>query len=253
MNALLVSLASVVTVCILLYFFEKFFSRLKETLSDEVVGIYFNFIGVLFTLILAFVVVAAWEDYDNAMHSAENEAHKLLYTYEDAFELSPENRVLVQQKIIDYTHSVINDEWEHMDENHIVKITEKKFHDLVTLKKTLVAHNDEDALKNIAESLDELKTLRHVRESFTDSHVPNLLWAVLLGGFSMCILLSFCINFKSIVWKMIMTSIVTFAMSVVMYLTYCLSNPYKGDMKIGCEDYQKVLILIKQQPVNGTL
>ncbi len=246
MNALIVSLASVATVCILLYVFEKFFSRLKEPLSDEVVGIYFNFIGVLFTLILAFVVVAAWEDYDNAMHSAENEAHKLLYMYEDAAELSPENKKIVQQKITEYLHSVINDEWEHMDENHIVKITENKFHELVILKKTLVAHNDDEVLKNIDDSLDELKTLRHARESFTDSHVPNLLWAVLLGGFSMCILLSFFINFKSIIWKMVMTSIVTFAMSVVMYLTYCLSNPYKGDMKITSEDYVKALTIIKQ-------
>ncbi len=246
MNALLVSLASVVIVCILLYLFEKFFSRLREPLSDEVVGIYFNFIGVLFTLILAFVVVAAWEDYDNAMHSAENEAHKLLYTYEDAAELSPENKKEVQQKIVAYLNSVIHDEWGHMDETHIVKITEKKFHDLVVLKKTLVAHGDEDVLKTIDDSLDELKTLRHARESFTDSHVPNLLWAVLMGGFSMCILLSFFINFKSIIWKMIMTSIVTFAMSVVMYLTYCLSNPYKGDMKITSEDYVKAMKIIEQ-------
>jgi hypothetical protein len=246
MNALLVSLASVIAVSILLYLFEKFFSKLKEPLSDEVVGIYFNFIGVLFTLILAFVVVAAWEDYDNAMHSAENEAHKLLYTYEDASELSPENRKQVQEKILVYLHSVINEEWEHMEEKHIVKVTENKFHDLVVLKKTLVPHNDDDVLKNIDDSLDELKELRHARESYTDSHVPNLLWAVLLGGFSMCILLSFFINFKSILWKMLMTSFVTFAMSVVMYLTYCLSNPYKGDMKITSEAYVKVLTIIKQ-------
>ncbi|HSZ25945.1 MAG TPA: hypothetical protein VK766_09515, partial [Cytophagaceae bacterium] len=178
MNALLFSLASVAFVCILLYFFELFFSRLKETLSDEVVGIYFNFVGVLFTLILAFVVVAAWEDYDNAIHSAENEAHKLTYLYEDASELSPENKVILRQKVKAYLSSVINDEWEQMDEFHKIKVTEEKFHELITLKKTLVAHNDEDALKGIDDGLDELKTLRHARQGFAESHVPNLLWGV---------------------------------------------------------------------------
>jgi hypothetical protein len=247
MNALFVSLGSVVFVCILLYIFERFFfSKLEYKLSDEVVGIYFNFTGVLFTLILAFVVVAAWEDYDNAMHTAENEAHKLMYIYEDALELSPENRMIVQKKVIHYASSVVNDEWDNMDENHKVKVTEDIFHGLMSLKRTLVPHGDEDILKSIDDSLDELKVLRHQRESYTESHVPNLLWAVLIGGFLMCIFFSFLINFKSIIWKMLMTSIAAFAMSIVMYLTYCLSNPYKGDMKVSSMDYQKVLHLAKQ-------
>ncbi|HWZ22351.1 MAG TPA: hypothetical protein VNW06_06825, partial [Cytophagaceae bacterium] len=80
MNALLFSMTSVVVVAILLVIFEKsIFEKIKDTISNDVISNFLNFIGVLFTLILAFVVVAAWEDYDNAMHTAQDEAHKLLY------------------------------------------------------------------------------------------------------------------------------------------------------------------------------
>jgi hypothetical protein len=243
MNTLLFSLGSVLFVSLLLFVFEKFFSGIKAKLSDEVVGIYFNFIGVLFTLILAFVVVAAWEDYDNAMHAVENEAHKLAYIYEDAEELSPANKKQIQDNVMIYTNSVIKDEWDHMDENHIVKITQNKFQKLMNLKRTLSPQGDEEVLKGIDDSLDELKILRHERQSHSESHVPNLLWMMLLGGFILCILMSFLLNFENLVWKMVMTSTVTFAMSIVLYLTFCLSNPYKGDMKVSSEDYLKVLEL----------
>jgi hypothetical protein len=238
-------IASVILICLLLFVFERFRTNLKHSMSDEVVGIYFNFTGVLFTLILAFVVVAAWEDYDNALHTVENEAHKLSYIYEDAIELSPENRDAIQKKVLAYAHSVVHDEWDHMDEIHKVKTTQQKFYDLISLKRTLIAHGDEDALKGIDDDLDELKVIRHERESQSESHVPHLLWAILIGGYMLCIFFSFLINFKSLVWKMIMTSIVAFSMSIVMYLTYCLSTPHKGPMKIGPEDFQKVLELPK--------
>jgi len=245
MNTLLFSIGSVLFVSLLLVLFDKFFTRLHIKISDEVVGIYFNFVGVLFTLILAFVVVAAWEDYDNAMHAVENEAHKLAYIYEDAQELSPVNKKQVQENVLLYTNSVIKDEWDHMDENHIVKITQGKFQALMNLKHTLTPQggNDEEVLKGIDDSLDELKVLRHERQSHSESHVPNLLWMMLLGGFVLCILMSFLMNFQNLAWKIIMTSTVTFAMSIVLYLTFCLSNPYKGDMKVSSEDYLKVLEL----------
>jgi hypothetical protein len=196
------------------------------------------------------VVVAAWEDYDNALHTVENEANKLSYIYEDAIELSPENRDIVHKKILEYTNSVVHDEWDHLNEPQRVKITQQKFYDLVSLKRTLVAHGDEDALKEIDDSIDELKVIRHERESHTESHVPHLLWGILIGGYILCIFFSFLIEFKSLVWKMIMTSIVAFSMSIVMYLTYCLSNPHHGAMKIGSEDFQKVLELGKSTEAN---
>jgi hypothetical protein len=242
MNALLFSMTSVVIVAILLVIFEKvIFEKMKDTISNDVISNFLNFIGVLFTLILAFVVVAAWEDYDNAMHTAQDEAHKLLYIHEDAADLSPANKKIFQAKLEDYTNSIIKDEWDFMDENHKIKVTEEKFHELVTLKKTFVVNGDQDVIAEVDQGLDDLKVLRHARESYTESHVPRLLWFVLFGGSAICILLCFCINFDKLVWKIIMVSLVTFTMSVVLYLTYSLSNPYKGDMKITSEHYIKAL------------
>ena len=246
MNALLYSLAAVVIVAILLFIFEKvIFSKIKDTITNDEVSNFLNFIGVLFTLILAFVVVAAWEDYDNAMHTAQDEAHKLLYIHEDAADLSPANKKIFQDKLEDYTNSIIKDEWDNMDENHKVKVTEDKFHELITLKKTFVVNGDQDIINEVDDGLDELKVLRHARESYTESHVPSLLWFVLFGGYTICILLCFCVEFEKLAWKTLMVSLVTFTMSVVLYLTYSLSNPYKGDMKITSEHYVKSLEKMK--------
>jgi len=239
MSLVIISVVVILIVCTVLFLFEKYFSRWATDLKIEVVAIYFNFIGVLFTLLLAFVVVAAWEDYDKAVHTAEDEAHKLLYIYEDAYELSPEIRKVVQQSTMDYLNSIVKDEWENLNNPAKIKKVKHKFHQLTDLKRTLVAStdSDKDILAGIDKNLDDLKDLRHAREGFFVSHVPNLLWFVLFGGYLMCIFFSCLISFEKLYWKMIMTSLITFSMTTVLYLIFCLSNPYSGEMKVSSADY----------------
>jgi hypothetical protein len=243
MELFIIAVLSILLPCLFLFLFNKHLEKWAQTMSTELIGVYFNFIGVLFTLILAFVVVAAWEDYDNAMHTVENEAHKLMYIYEDAIELSDENKKLLQTKVVDYTQSIVNEEWNNMDNPIVLKNTKKKYHELMELKRTLTPLNDtdKDVLTSIDASLDDLKQLRHDREGFFESHVPNLLWFVLLGGSAVCFFFSCIISFEKLHLKMIMSSLITFSMTIVLYLTYCLSNPYQGTMKVSAEDYEKVL------------
>src|SRR5207302_9332078 len=90
---------------------------LKE--NHEVAAIIFNAFGLLYGVVVAFVVFVTWSGYDDATKNLQMEANEI----DDIFHISkafpaPANKI-IQQGLIDYTASVYNDELKRMSEGDI--------------------------------------------------------------------------------------------------------------------------------------
>src|ERR1700710_2665566 len=57
--------------------FNAWYDHQKLPQNNEVAGIMFGAISLIYSLILAFVIVAVWEDYDKLNQTIETEADKL--------------------------------------------------------------------------------------------------------------------------------------------------------------------------------
>ena len=81
---------------------------LKE--NHEVAAIIFNAFGLLYAVVVAFVVFVTWSGYDDATENLEMEANEVddIFHIAEAFP-DPANKI-IQQGLIDYTGSVYNDE-----------------------------------------------------------------------------------------------------------------------------------------------
>src|SRR5437868_15125951 len=90
---------------------------LKE--NHEVASIIFNAFGLLYAVVVAFVVFVTWSGYDEATKNLQMEANEV----DDIFHISktfpdPANKI-IQQGLIDYTASVYNDELKRMSQGDI--------------------------------------------------------------------------------------------------------------------------------------
>src|SRR5438477_8226739 len=90
---------------------------LKE--NHEVAAIIFNAFGLLYGVVVAFVVFVTWSGYDDATKNLQMEANEI----DDIFHISkafpvPANKI-IQQGLIDYTASVYNDELKRMSQGDI--------------------------------------------------------------------------------------------------------------------------------------
>src|SRR6266496_6724067 len=85
---------------------------LKE--NHEVAAIIFNAFGLLYGVVVAFVVFVTWSGYDDATKNLQMEANEIddLFHTTKAFP-SAVNKI-IQQGLIDYTASVYNDELKRM-------------------------------------------------------------------------------------------------------------------------------------------
>ena len=83
----------------------------KLRLHNDVAGFIFTTIGVIYGVILAFLVVVVWQDFDKSGSNAATEANCIADVYRDSEALSPRFRVETRQALDRYTSAIINVEW----------------------------------------------------------------------------------------------------------------------------------------------
>jgi hypothetical protein len=81
--------------------------------TDRAAGI-FGFIGTAFSVLLAFVIFLALEDYLNARAEARHEADSVLQQFELAELFPSPGKDLLQSQLVCYGRGVIGDEWNLM-------------------------------------------------------------------------------------------------------------------------------------------
>src|SRR5476651_2391877 len=87
-----------------------FHGKVQEGHNDVCVPIFLN-AGVLFAVLLGFMVVAVWESYDAAKSNAATEAAALVPLYRATVALPKEAGDRMREISREYVHQVIEDEW----------------------------------------------------------------------------------------------------------------------------------------------
>src|SRR5436190_20946325 len=97
-----------------LYLVRKRYAEevLKE--NHEVAAIIFNAFGVLYAVVVAFVVFVTWNGYDEATKNLELEASQAIDLFHSAKAFPNPASKVIQDGLIDYTNSVQNDELRRM-------------------------------------------------------------------------------------------------------------------------------------------
>src|SRR5262245_44305342 len=78
---------------------------------NDVAGFVYATIGVAHAVVLAFVLIATWEEFNDAKANADHEAADLDSIYRLADGLPDESRQIVQGAVLDYAHIVATEEW----------------------------------------------------------------------------------------------------------------------------------------------
>ena len=90
-------------------------ARLKEKkYSNELVVMVFGISGTLFSLLLAFVIVSVWEDWQDMNSRVKDEADTISNMYSYTHHLPDSLRDPIRISIREYTRSLIEDEWPEM-------------------------------------------------------------------------------------------------------------------------------------------
>ena len=83
---------------------------------NDVAGFIYAVLGVAYAVLLAFVAIVVWEDYETAESTVESEANELVGIYFIANRFSDSERAQVHDLARSYARVVVEEEWPLMEQ-----------------------------------------------------------------------------------------------------------------------------------------
>ena len=109
----LVAVAEIYSIGLMLLFRRQMGAE-RLALNNEVAGFKFAVVGVFYAVLLAFVVVAVWEDYRDTEAAVRNEAKALVDLHQASYAMDEDVGGRMRKHLFSYAEQVRNDEWPSM-------------------------------------------------------------------------------------------------------------------------------------------
>src|SRR6266436_7099642 len=230
------------------YLVRKTYSAdvLKE--NHEVAAIIFNAFGLFYGVMVAFVVFATWNGYDEATKNLQMEASEALDIFHSAESFPDPANKIIQQGLRDYVASVYNDEVQRMSQGEIGVYSGGAHASL----RTLFSQMDATSIPNrelYAESLRCLNNLaqyRRMRIFAGNDTVPPVIWLVLLVGGVFAVSYTFFFGMKNIRAQYLITTTLTVMLTSILFLIYVLDHPFTGTSRVSLEPLREAMAAVEK-------
>lgn len=171
-----------ITFCVLL---NCLWPAARRRVHNDVIGWQISILGVLYAVMIGFMLVAVWTNFKTAETNANNEANALVNLFRTADGLPAAQRDAIEIAAVNYAHAVLNQEWPTMARNQAPHAGQPFIMQLWAIMTQTPAQNYSQAasLQQAMHQLSDLTEHRRVRILESRTKMPTILWTVLvLGG-----------------------------------------------------------------------
>jgi hypothetical protein len=212
--------------------------------QNDVAGFIFAVLGVAYAVLLAFVVIAVWQDYETTQTNVESEAHELAGVYFLASQLPEPQRTDVQDLVRSYVRVVVVEEWPMMERGQTSPRADSLLRRLTLELLKFDPHTEgeqvlyESGLRQLHDAADARRSrLLEVREG-----IPRLLWVVLVLGGVITVSFTYLFGLKSNLAHALMVAALTLLICGILYTIGEFNNPFSGVVEIRPEAFKEVLV-----------
>jgi hypothetical protein len=228
-----------------LYVFNRINFKLQKQ-GNEVAGIMFGGISLIYSLVLAFVIVAVWGNYDDLNNTIENETDKINNIMAHTATLPDSLKKPLSTALYNYCNQIVKEEWRMKKETEDdqpsaipnLRMMLLRFHPTGKVQEGIFTVVDND--------LSAISDLRRSRLSHNRSQVPAMVWLILKIGSVMLVVFSYFFIVPSQLLKRIYLFFLTSFIGMCMFLLYTLDHPFDGSSAISVRPYQNIMSELKQ-------
>jgi hypothetical protein len=218
-------------------------SLFKE--HHDIAGFTFGVIGVTYAVLVAFLVIATWDDFKEAEHNCVKEANALGDIYRDSYSFPEKAGAKIRTALINYGSYVIEDEWPIMAKGK-EKYSKKAWGELNGIWRLYREFSPDNDYEKIwyAESISRLNAMMDYRRTRLNANIdtmhPLMNFFLIVGGM---ITISFMYFFGSANLKaqILMIAALTALISFLLFLIFAIENPFRGDISIRPEAMKQVI------------
>ncbi len=211
--------------------------------AHDVVGVTFGVVGVIYAVMLGFVLSAIWGEYNHTDELATLEGVSLRNMHRDSYALPATNQVAIRAALIAHAHAVVEDEWNALRHHQESQLTQET---MQRIWGCYYAVNPETEAQKVwlAESihiLNEMALLRRVRILSAGQTVSGVMWLLLvLGGVATCGF-TYAFGVERFRAHLLLTVTVAILVLLILHMIYSLDNPFGGEPHLTPEAFIRFL------------
>ncbi len=195
-----------------------------------------------YAVLLAFVVIAGWQDYETAQTDVESEAHELAGVYFLASQFPEPERTRVQDLARTYARVVV-EEWPMMERGQTSPRADSLLRQLgLKLLQFDPRTKGEQVLyeRGLTEAHDTADA-RRLRLLEVREGIPTLLWVVLVAGGAITVSFAYLFGLKSNVAHALMVAALTLIICGILFTVGEFNNPFSGVVEIRPDAFREAL------------
>lgn len=211
---------------------------------NEVAGLLFALLGVLYAIVLAFIVVAVWQRFSDADAAVTAEATAAVLAFRDTQAFPEPLRQEAQEALRRYLTDGVAAEWEgggtqavqpHLHPDVMNPIWEV----YRRLQPTTAAETQRYAQAEL--HLSDLERQRHLRHLASQSSLEDIFWVALIVGAILTIGFSYFFHMDNLAVHAVMTGLTAALMALLLFLIAALNQPFTGPVQVSKGAYAHAL------------
>lgn len=229
--------------------------KLRQGESNDVAGVILGVLAAVYGIVLAFVIVALYADYQKAGDDVRTEATALSKIYRDSQAFAPPGAVAVKTSVGNYIRVVVNDEWPKMKHG---QESEQGWRDLAAIYAALRSYSPKTVVQTTFYTeavgrVNDLAGARRQRLNDSEDALPTTFNVLLIGGALLLLLITFLFATRNPRLHAVLTVSVAILLGFNLLLALVLDYPFSGTIAVSnhaftqgaLADFQHVLNAVR--------
>jgi hypothetical protein len=227
------------------HFFDQASLRSHHDVTDPLLAV----IGTLFAILLGFMLANSMQRFEQARTNVEREAEGLgdIFRLSDA--LPTELKTKIRKSCVDYTNTVIVDEWPKLQSGKVSPQAGEIISDLwqECIAYQPVTQGQSNVHQIMLQAMQQTGECRRTRLAELKYTLPPTLWLIIIFGGLTTIVFTFFFAIKSLRLQILMTSIVTTLICLNIYVLAGYDAPFSGDIALTTAPFEVVRDLMQRR------
>jgi Protein of unknown function (DUF4239) len=222
---------------------ERRCARGRRQQHNDVAGFIYAVLGVIYAVLLAYVVIVVWQDFAAAHLTTEQEANQVADLHSLADELPAPFGARVRELARAYTRSVIDDEWPLLNRGQASPRTTELARDLGRALRAVEPQTSRDQViydkaLTLYQGLQDNRRLR-IYQSRDGLH--PIVWTMLIGGAIITVTFTYLFGLDNTGAHALMIAALAAIIGAILFMIQATDYPYSGDVRVQPTPFELVL------------
>jgi len=220
-------------------------NKLKQ--HHDIAGPIFGTAGVIYAVLLGFVLVTVWQNFDKAQDNVISESNTYADIYRDLMVIPEPYESQAKELVTEYINAIIEDEWPLMAtgkrSTKVQEIGAQSWALMASFEPT--TENQKAFYAEILRKMNDAIEMRRQRITDASSGTHPVMWAVLLLGGLVTVILAFFFGSENLFAQLTMTTLLSMLIVLILFTILVMDFPFSGDLSVSPQAFREVLMYME--------